>query len=152
MSENHRNIVVLVVMFCVFYDVLRKAKHPANDVYCPSPARVLQVKYNRREIKTTISFFSRKMKDTLSPFVNYISKSNLQQSRSHCVAIKFSFFHRCSRAHFNFLFRSNVVWNPGSFITSTIWNLDFPVFSTLSQELSLNISQNQTICKRRTLT
>ena len=40
MSEHHRNIVVFVVMFCVFYNVLRKAKHPANDVYCPSPARV----------------------------------------------------------------------------------------------------------------
>ena len=75
MSENHRNIVVLVVMFCVFYDVLRKAKHPANDVYCPSPARVLQVKYNKIKIKIKISFFGRKMKDKLSPFVNYISKS-----------------------------------------------------------------------------
>ena len=76
MSKNHRNIVVLVVMFCVFYDVLRKAKHPANDVYCPSPARVLQVKYNKIKIKIKISFFGRKMKDKLSPFVNYISKSN----------------------------------------------------------------------------
>ena len=75
MSKNHRNIVVLVVMFCVFYDVLRKAKHPANDVYCPSPARVLQVKYNKIKIKIKISFFGRKMKDKLSPFVNYISKS-----------------------------------------------------------------------------
>ena len=76
MSENPRNIVFLVVMFCVFYDVLRKAKHPANDVYCLSPARELQVKYNRGKIKITILFFSRKMKDTLSLFENYISKSN----------------------------------------------------------------------------
>ena len=56
-----------------------------------------------------------------------------------------TFFGHHSIACFNFLFGPNVVWNPRSFITSQIWNLDFLVFSTLCPYSSTSQFHNHKI-------